>query len=165
MVWSVLCTVWEHNQTQEQKLKVSLSSLLGIICLSFCFLILFFAADPPFKTCARTWRKVGCFKDLIGGERALKEQMVNIRDRSSKVFPAGEPKLSWKHLTQSFHRYALKLKCYFWRMSSQRRLKQLFLWQGTQRRRIHREKNERDIKGVARDSHLGLWINLVQSSV
>jgi len=64
------------------------------------------SADPPFKTCARTWRKVGCFKDLKGGQRALKEQMVNIRDRKSKVFPAGEPKLSWKHLPQSFHSLA-----------------------------------------------------------
>ena len=34
--------------------------------------------------------------------------MVNIRDRKSKVFPPGEPKLSWKDLTESFHRYALK---------------------------------------------------------
>ncbi|XP_020622801.1 coadhesin-like isoform X3 [Orbicella faveolata] len=64
------------------------------------------SADPPFKTCKRTWRKVGCFKDLKGGQRALKEQLVNIRDPKSKVFPVGEPKLSWKHLTQSFHSLA-----------------------------------------------------------
>ena len=74
-------------------------------CFSFLFL---FAADLQFRTCERTWRKVGCFKDLKGGQRALKEQMVNIRDRKSKVFPTGEPKLSWKYLTESFHRYALK---------------------------------------------------------
>ena len=74
-------------------------------CFSFLFL---FAADLHFRTCERTWRKVGCFKDLKGGQRALKEQMVNIRDRKNKVFPTGEPKLSWEHLTESFHRYVLK---------------------------------------------------------
>ena len=34
--------------------------------------------------------------------------MVNIRDRKSKVFPAGEPRLNWTRLAASFHRYALK---------------------------------------------------------
>ena len=83
---------------------MSLSLLLDFICLPFCFFLLLIVADPPFKTCTRTWRKVGCFKDLKGGQRALKEQLVNIRDLKSKVFPVGEPKLSWNHLTQSFHR-------------------------------------------------------------
>lgn len=88
---------------------MSLSSPLNFICFPSCLSILsLFAADLHFRTCGRTWRKVGCFKDLKGGQRALKEQMVNIRDRKSKVFPAGEPKLSWKHLTESFHRYVLK---------------------------------------------------------
>ena len=84
--------------------RLSISFVFYLVS-QFLFL---FAADLHFRTCERTWRKVGCFKDLKGGQRALKEQMVNIRDRKSKVFPAGEPKLSWKHLTESFHRYALK---------------------------------------------------------
>ena len=102
------------KDTRKPKSKILkplnvLSSPLNFICFPSCLSILFlFAADLHFRTCGRTWRKVGCFKDLKGGQRALKEQMVNIRDRKSKVFPAGEPKLSWKHLTESFHRYALK---------------------------------------------------------
>ena len=78
-----------------------------IIQPPFLVLLLSFADDLPFKTCGRTWRKVGCFNDLKGGQRALPEQLVNIRDKKSKVYPKEYAHLNWKQLTESFHRYAL----------------------------------------------------------
>ncbi|XP_078375577.1 coadhesin-like isoform X1 [Oculina patagonica] len=64
------------------------------------------SADRPFKTCKRTWKKVGCFNDLKVGQRALADQMVNIRDKNSKVYPKEYAHFNWGQLTDSFHSLA-----------------------------------------------------------
>lgn len=61
-------------------------------------------ADEDYKTCKRTWKKVGCYRDLVDGKRALPNQMVNIRDKKSKVFIP--PKLDWNNYPESLHNLA-----------------------------------------------------------
>ncbi|KAJ7388764.1 hypothetical protein OS493_035875 [Desmophyllum pertusum] len=78
--------------------------LFVLVCVFGCV-----NSDVVCKT--TTWKKVGCFKDLEKGEngkreRALHEQLVNIRDKRSKVY--SEPHFDWTRLSESFHSLACR---------------------------------------------------------
>ncbi|PFX13743.1 coadhesin-like isoform X2 [Stylophora pistillata] len=75
------------------------------VVIFFCFIgSVCVRSDEDYKTCQRTWKKVGCYKDREGGKRALPNQMVNIRDKKSNVFVP--PKLDWNKYPASIHNLA-----------------------------------------------------------